>query len=183
MVVWEVQTIVDTVCWNDKECEPGPQKQASCLLPVSHPPPPSAGGVVGLAATPPLALLVGLPGAFLVTGLVGMAWAVWGARTLPQTTTTSSRASSSSSSRKSGSAAQAAASGQQQQQQQQQQQKGGLQRLLQLPRSTLVQLAVLCYSHAVMGYCFFILQVGADPCQEPDVQLSNAETFLGGSVP
>jgi hypothetical protein len=87
-----------------------------------------------------------------------MAWAVWGATTLPQP-------SSSSSSSKDVPASQAAAGGQQQQPQQPQQQKaaggvGGLQRLLQLPCSTLVQLGVLCYSHAVMGYCFFILQVG-----------------------
>jgi hypothetical protein len=76
-----------------------------------------------------------------------MAWAVWGAATLPAAPSSSS----SSSAAKRGSAAVPA----------KQQQKGGgsgLARLLQLPRSTLVQLGVLCYSHAVMGYCFFILQ-------------------------
>lgn len=99
---------------------------------------------MGLAAIPPLALAVGLPGAFFATGLAGMAWAVWGALTLPQSSSSISSRSASK------------------QQQQQQKPKGGvgLGRLLQLPKSTLAQLGVLCYSHAVMGYCFFILQVG-----------------------
>lgn len=122
----------------------------------------STGGVLGLAAIPPLALAVGLPGAFLVTGLAGMAWAVWGGLTILPSHTSSSSTAATATTKK---------SDQQQQEQQEQQQKqpqqkgsGGLQRLLQLPRSTLVQLGVLCYSHAVMGYCFFILQVIGSVC-------------------
>jgi hypothetical protein len=74
--------------------------------------------------------------------------------TLPQQPNSSSSSSSSASTKR------AAA-----EQQPQQQSNVGLGRLLQLPRSTLVQLAVLCYSHAVMGYCFFILQVSQSPNQ------------------
>jgi hypothetical protein len=97
-----------------------------------------------------------------------MAWAVWGALTLPQGQQHHSSSSSKSSSRsKTNSKSSGASSSSsipsadsKQQQHQQQQGPGGLSRLLSLPRSTLVQLLVLCYSHAVMGYCFFILQVG-----------------------
>lgn len=112
------------------------------------------GGVLGLAAIPPLALAVGLPGAFFITGLAGMAWAVWGALTLPPTHTKAAAAAQGSSKEHKRSQPTAAAAGTGQQQQK----AGGISRLLQLPRSTLVQLGVLCYSHAVMGYCFFILQ-------------------------
>uniref|UniRef100_A0A383WD31 Major facilitator superfamily (MFS) profile domain-containing protein n=1 Tax=Tetradesmus obliquus TaxID=3088 RepID=A0A383WD31_TETOB len=107
----------------------------------------NAGGVLGLALVPPLAMALGLPGAFIATGTAGLAWAAYGAATLPS---------------------KPADANQQEQQQQELQQPAAVEkqpqpqqqgwRLPQLSAASWQQLAVLCYAHAVMGYGFFILQ-------------------------
>jgi hypothetical protein len=87
-----------------------------------------------------------------------MVWALWGAATLPGCGGRPAVAAAAA-------AGDAGAPTKQQQPGSSSSSAGGAgnsglaSRLLSLPRHTLVQLSVLCYSHAVMGYCFFILQV------------------------
>lgn len=96
-----------------------------------------AGGVVGLAAAPLLSQLVGWPLAFVVTGMLGLVWALAGSRVLSdgwrQEVNKDGPTLESSKEKP----------------------RGGL---LRLSPPLVLQVAVLCWAHAVIGWGFFILQ-------------------------
>lgn len=103
--------------------------------------------MLGLALIPPLALAVGLPGAFVITGGAGIAWALYGWVTLPKGKTTASQQQQQQQQARDSQQRQQAAVASAEKQQ-------GSRQAWRLPSGpVLQQMAVLCYAHAGVVLC------------------------------